>query len=275
MNMKRALAICACAGFAAPAMAQPFEMTHNLVDDFVEFNTIQCAAGELEQQTTAQNTIWRAFDLAEFGLGDITVQEVEFGIEFFFAPTYGNVTEVTIELFQAPGGSAPAFGYELKGSASAEFEDQQLTIVSMAVEGCIDAGSTLVVAITPTDYLALSGGVLTGDVAWIGSNAFGETDDSYLSSTDCAIDPTPYRLVGGGFPNVHIVMNILGEEGHSCTGGECYADCDGSGTLDFFDFLCFQNAFAAGESYADCDDSGTLDFFDFLCFQNEFAAGCL
>ena len=24
------------------------------------------------------------------------------------------------------------------------------------------------------------------------------------------------------------------------------ADCDGDGTLTFFDFLCFQNAFAAG-----------------------------
>ena len=54
----------------------------------------------------------------------------------------------------------------------------------------------------------------------------------------------------------------------------CYADCDGSGALDFFDFLCFQNAFAGGEPYADCDGSGSLDFFDFLCFQNEFAAGC-
>jgi hypothetical protein len=55
---------------------------------------------------------------------------------------------------------------------------------------------------------------------------------------------------------------------------ECYADCDRSGQLDFFDFLCFQNAFATGEPYADCDGSGELDFFDFLCFQNEFAAGC-
>jgi len=54
----------------------------------------------------------------------------------------------------------------------------------------------------------------------------------------------------------------------------CYADCDESGDLDFFDFLCFQNAFAAGETYADCDTSGSLDFFDFLCFQNESAAGC-
>src|SRR5690606_7445032 len=57
-------------------------------------------------------------------------------------------------------------------------------------------------------------------------------------------------------------------------GSRCYADCDESGELDFFDFLCFQNEFAAGGSYADCDQSGDLDFFDFLCYQNEFAAGC-
>ncbi len=54
----------------------------------------------------------------------------------------------------------------------------------------------------------------------------------------------------------------------------CEADCDGSGALDFFDFLCFQNLFAAGAPDADCDRSGSLDFFDFLCFQNAFAAGC-
>ena len=54
----------------------------------------------------------------------------------------------------------------------------------------------------------------------------------------------------------------------------CYADCDESGALDFFDFLCFQNLFGAGDLRADCDNSGGLDFFDFLCFQNEFGAGC-
>ena len=54
----------------------------------------------------------------------------------------------------------------------------------------------------------------------------------------------------------------------------CYADCDGSGALDFFDFLCFQNLFALGDPGADCDGSGVLDFFDLLCFQNAFAAGC-
>ena len=57
-------------------------------------------------------------------------------------------------------------------------------------------------------------------------------------------------------------------------GDDCYVDCDGNGELDFFDFLCFQNAFATGDPYADCDDTGALDFFDFLCFQNQFAVGC-
>jgi hypothetical protein len=54
----------------------------------------------------------------------------------------------------------------------------------------------------------------------------------------------------------------------------CYPDCDGNGMLDFFDFLCFQNAFLAQDPYADCDQNGVFDFFDYLCFQNEFLAGC-
>ncbi|MEQ8317946.1 MAG: PQQ-dependent sugar dehydrogenase [Phycisphaerales bacterium] len=54
----------------------------------------------------------------------------------------------------------------------------------------------------------------------------------------------------------------------------CYADCDGSGSLDVFDFLCFQNAFDAGDPAADCDGSGGIDLFDFLCFQNAFDDGC-
>jgi hypothetical protein len=55
---------------------------------------------------------------------------------------------------------------------------------------------------------------------------------------------------------------------------DCEADCDADGELTFFDFLCFQEVFAAADGYADCDGSGQIDFFDFLCFQSDFAAGC-
>lgn len=54
----------------------------------------------------------------------------------------------------------------------------------------------------------------------------------------------------------------------------CYADCDDSGSFDWFDFLCFQSAFTAGLPYADCDLNGEHDFFDFLCYQDAFMAGC-
>jgi hypothetical protein len=52
------------------------------------------------------------------------------------------------------------------------------------------------------------------------------------------------------------------------------ADCDDTGTLDLFDFLCFNNRFVGEVEYADCDGNGIFDLFDFLCFVNAFNAGC-
>ncbi|MFG0284442.1 MAG: CHRD domain-containing protein [Phycisphaerales bacterium JB039] len=80
-------------------------------------------------------------------------------------------------------------------------------------------------------------------------------------------------LSGLWYVNIYTAMYSTGEIRGQVV-QTCYADCDGSGSLDVFDFLCFQNNFATGDSDADCDGSGTLDLFDFLCFQNEFSAGC-
>jgi hypothetical protein len=57
-------------------------------------------------------------------------------------------------------------------------------------------------------------------------------------------------------------------------GPDCYADYDGNGALDLFDFLAYVNAFNAGEDNADCTEDGARDLFDFLCFVNAFNAGC-
>lgn len=54
----------------------------------------------------------------------------------------------------------------------------------------------------------------------------------------------------------------------------CYADCDSSGDLTFFDFLCFMNRFSSGSGGADCNYDCIVDLFDFLCFQEAFAEGC-
>jgi murein tripeptide amidase MpaA len=59
-----------------------------------------------------------------------------------------------------------------------------------------------------------------------------------------------------------------------CPDEGCYADLDGSGTLDLFDFLAFTNLFNAQDAGADCDEDGAFTLFDFLCFTNAFNAGC-
>jgi hypothetical protein len=74
-------------------------------------------------------------------------------------------------------------------------------------------------------------------------------------------------------PNIGWI-NLDDAEHYVGLGDSCWADCNGDGTLDLFDFLCFQNAFVAEEAYADCETNGVFDLFDFLCYINRFNDGC-
>jgi hypothetical protein len=72
----------------------------------------------------------------------------------------------------------------------------------------------------------------------------------------------------------HVVLRNNAGEDFTLFNDPCYADCDGSLTLDLFDFLCFVGAFNADFPYADCDGDGKYTLFDFFCFINEFDLGC-
>ena len=101
-----------------------------------------------------------------------------------------------------------------------------------------------------------------------------------------AWEEASWALALDGAGGVMVAGHTAGSLGGPNAGGEdaflaryeidsCYPDCDGSGTLDIFDFLCFQNSFVLGEPYAcDCDPDPACDIFDFLCFQNAFVSGC-
>jgi hypothetical protein len=60
----------------------------------------------------------------------------------------------------------------------------------------------------------------------------------------------------------------------TCVPGPCPADCNDDGTLNIFDFLCFQGLVTSGDPDADCNSDGAVNIFDFLCFQGLFTAGC-
>ncbi len=114
------------------------------------------------------------------------------------------------------------------------------------------------------------------------------TDAGLLYTLD---EGTTWRRYGPGLPNAPVIdiilepahgLIVLGTQGRGAWSAPllerpCAADCTGDGTLDVFDFLCFQDAFARGDAYADFDVTtghGTLDIFDFLAFQDEFVSGC-
>jgi hypothetical protein len=54
----------------------------------------------------------------------------------------------------------------------------------------------------------------------------------------------------------------------------CPADFNRDGTLDFFDYLDFVQAFDAESPSADFNHDNTVDFFDYLDFAQAFDAGC-
>jgi hypothetical protein len=257
----------ALAGLAASASAQSIQLTHSLEPALVVAGSVACAASE--PQRTTVNSYYRSFDLAALGVTTgMDVTSVEFGIERTLHPA--TEQDVTINLWHDTAGTNPPVIANLVqvGTTTYKQADTTLEIVDIPVTGTIPANGTLVVEIRSEDHRALT----EAAVFFIGSNPFGQNAPSYIRADACGLtsimdlaDPA----VGGGFPNMHIIMTVKGEPDDGC-----YPDCDGSGTLDFFDFLCFQNEFLAGAPYADCDGSGTLDFFDFLCFQNEFLAGC-
>lgn len=81
-------------------------------------------------------------------------------------------------------------------------------------------------------------------------------------------DPAAWPV--GCRPSGQFVIRVLVESVNQ----PCYADCDESEVLDFYDVLCYLNEFNAAGPSADCDESTSLDLFDLICFLNEFDEGC-
>jgi hypothetical protein len=69
------------------------------------------------------------------------------------------------------------------------------------------------------------------------------------------------------------VLRVRYVEHDECT-SPCAADFDGNGTVDFFDYLDFVNAFSLERADADFDGNDTIDFFDYLDFVMAFDEAC-
>jgi photosystem II stability/assembly factor-like uncharacterized protein len=127
----------------------------------------------------------------------------------------------------------------------------------------------------PVNVVALDGSTFPAS-PYIG------TDAGVYRSLD---DGKTWKKFGDGMPNACVTDLIFDPARKFVTVGtqgrgawriflDCPADCDGSGGLDAFDFLCYTNLFNAQDAKADLDGDGEFTLFDFLAYQNLFVQGC-
>lgn len=186
---------------ANPVAPNMVMITHSASQTITPLNSVGCNAGGLH----TDNGYLRVFDLATFGLADgFDVTEVQVGVET--ATGTGGSQPVSVRLYALD--PADPFTYanlDLIGSTDTTINDTTASMFSVAVEGSVPADMLLVVEFfTPNGQGA-------GNGFFIGSNNAGQTGPSYIAAADCgATDPTD--LADLGFPGMHIVMNVVGEE---------------------------------------------------------------
>lgn len=155
-----------------------------------------------------ENSFYRAFDLSSFGLkNDFEICQVQVGIQRAEAGS-GGEQPATLNLYTSsepfPGGFPDSLN--LIGTTGViQIADQAMTILTIPITGTAPLGPELVVELFIPDGLA------NGNDFFIGTNAAGETGPSYVRGPECGI-PSPVTLASLNFPNVHTVMNVVGDE---------------------------------------------------------------
>ncbi|MBK8434865.1 MAG: hypothetical protein IPL28_27765 [Chloroflexi bacterium] len=196
----------ASAGLTALPAAQrvPNQTITHSTSQTVVTGSISCNAGGLH----ADNSYWRAFDLPAFGInGAFAISSVDVGVET--ANGASGSQPVVLRLYAAPSGTAfpAAFpgSFNLIATENVNVANQTLSLLNIPVAAVVPANSVLVMELfTPS-------GQATNNSFFVGSNAGGQSAPSYISAASCGIT-APTDLAGIGFGNMHIVMNVTGEE---------------------------------------------------------------
>ena len=177
-------------------------ITESATQNIVVGNSVACNNGTAH----TDNSYIRAFDLDNFGLTQgLTVTEVQVGIEQ--ATGAGGTQPATVNLYTwNPADPFTFANFVLVGTANASVPDLSATIIIVPVSGVAPAHSTLVVELfTPN-------GQAVGDLLFVGSNPDGQTAPTFLAAADCGV-PEPTDTAAIGFPNMMMVMNVVGTTG--------------------------------------------------------------
>lgn len=174
----------------------PVTLTQSTSQTIITPNSAHCNNGTYHQD----NSYWRVFTLSQ----SLNVTSVEIGIEQATA-TSGS-QPVTVNIYENTGGVFPAGTRTIRGTANVNVSNQALTKLSIPITASLPSNAQMVVEVfTPS-------GVASGNLFFMGSNSSGQSASSYLSAANCGFS-TPVTFTSIGFPNVHLVMNVIGCEG--------------------------------------------------------------
>ena len=261
----------------ASANAQSVTITQS-VDPFTVLTGSAACQTVAAPARTAENSYYRTFDLTQFPAitGPFHITRVDVAVELAVHPNFEQ--DLTINLWVDCNGGAPLLAdLTLVGSFVFVQIDSGPFLEEIPVDVTVCADATLVVEVNSEDHVAQT----VYAVYFIGSNPNGQNSPSYIRAAACGLtEIQDIATVGMGFPNMHIVLSVLGDIVAACddpcvTACPCACDFDPDPLCDIFDFLAFQNLFILGDPCACLMEPDPLcDIFDFLAFQNEFILGC-
>jgi hypothetical protein len=157
-------------------------------------NSVSCHSGAGH----ANNAYLRVYDLPALGILDLNVVSVDFGIES--AVSLVGKQPVTVNLYSLSGPLLYA-NMTLIATQNDSVPDTASAIYTVPIITSVPAGSVLVVELYTPD------GQTDGNMFYIGSNANGQTDTSYIAAADCGI-VEPMDIAAVCCPNVHIILNL-------------------------------------------------------------------
>lgn len=157
------------------------------------------------------NSYYRGFTLSAFPaltLPQFLVQQVTIGVEQATGASGSQPATLTIWKATANpiGGAANPPGNNSVSTLAVSVPNQNLTLLPMIL-------TTQPVMLVASDVLAVElftpNGQPTSNTFFVGSNAGGQSAPSYIKAGPCGVNNIS-DLASIGFPNMHIIMQVLG-----------------------------------------------------------------
>ncbi len=186
------------------AMPVPVTLSQSTSQEITPLNSVACVeeddAGNPVRHRA--NSYWRVFPTE----GRVEVEQVSVGIES--AADAGGTQPLSVRIHQLAGNDLELDRLTLVGSADVTVANQEAGILSVPIVASVAADSRLVVEVHVPDSAEGSTTKL-----FMGSNAAGQSGPSYLSAEECGLtEPQDLADVGGGFPDVHLVLSVIGTQ---------------------------------------------------------------